>query len=54
MNDTELFLNLPKEVAENEVTDLFNYDSAATPYRTTQFYRISYDTNLSQDLNKPE
>lgn len=53
MNINENYLNLP-EVAETGELDKFEYNSAATPYRTTQIYRISYDTNLSKDFNQPK
>ena len=53
MNEQEVYLNLP-EVGEVAEMEKFEYDSAATPYRTTQVYRISYDTNISKDKSQSE
>lgn len=53
MNNNDEYLNIPKEESDNTgEEEKFVYDNAATPYRTTQIYKISYDTNLSKDINK--
>ena len=53
MSSDENFLNMP-EVADSGEMEKFEYNSAATPYRISQIYKISYDANLSQDINQPE
>ena len=53
MNDLEEYLNVPEE-GEMEEMEMFEYDYAATPYRTTQVYKISYDNNLSKNDNQPK
>lgn len=54
MKDDNEYLNFPQDVDESsdQVKD-FVYDNAATPYRISQIYKISYDTNLSQNIDKP-
>lgn len=51
-NDNE-YLDFPHDAEDDsdQVKD-FVYDSAATPYRISQIYKISYDANLSQDIDK--
>ncbi len=46
MSEKDVFLNLP-EMEDTGEMEKFEYNSAATPFRTTQVYKISYDTNLS-------
>lgn len=53
MSVNDDYLNLPEVVEAGEM-EKFEYDIAATPYRTTQIYKISYDTNLSKDNNQSE
>lgn len=52
MTGQDDYLNLP-ELGESSEMEKFEYNSAATPYRITQVYRISYDTNLSKDNSQP-
>ena len=46
----EEYLNL-SEVDEVDEMEQFVYDSAATPKRTIQLYKISYEPNLSKNAN---
>ena len=48
MTGQDDYLNL-LEVGESGEMEKFEYNCAATPYRITQVYKISYDTNLSKD-----
>ncbi len=52
MIEQDDFLNLP-ELEESGEMEKFEYNSAATPYRITQVYKSSYDTNLSKDNSQP-
>ncbi len=52
MTGQDDYLNLP-ELGETGEMEKFEYNSAATPYRITQVYKISYDTNLSKDNSQP-
>ncbi len=52
MIEQENYLNLPDFGDSGEI-EKFEYNSTATPYRITQVYKISYDTNLSQDNTQP-
>lgn len=48
MTGQDDYLNLP-ELGDSDEMEKFEYNSAATPYRITQVYKISYDTNLGKD-----
>jgi hypothetical protein len=53
MKDENEYLNIPHDAEEDsEQVEDFKYDNAATPYRISQIYKISYDANLSQDIDK--